>query len=78
MKKLLLIILLFCLNSFGQETNLVLIQAKTDFKKLESDFNPNNQELLKKEEELKILLEDISKNQDSNLINKLKINLSEI
>jgi hypothetical protein len=48
MKKLLLITLLFCLNSFGQETNLVLTQAKTDFKKLESDFNPNNEELLKK------------------------------
>ena len=78
MKKLLVITLLFCLNSIAQENNLVLTQAKTDFKKLESDFNPNNQELLKKEEELKALLEEISKNQDPNLTSQLRVNLSEI
>ena len=42
MKKLLLITLLFGINSFGQDLKLVLDQAKTDFKKLESAFNPNN------------------------------------
>ncbi|MEO8254789.1 MAG: hypothetical protein ABI554_10440 [Flavobacterium sp.] len=79
MKKLLLLIaLLFGINSFGQDTNPLLTQAITDFKKLEIDFNPNNQELLKKEGELKVLLEEISKNQDSKLTNNLTTKLSEI
>ncbi|MFL9831468.1 hypothetical protein ABS764_11480 [Flavobacterium sp. ST-87] len=77
-KILLLTALLFGINSFGQETNPVLDQATTDFKKLESDFTPNNQELLKKEEELKVLLEEISKNQDPNLTKNLNTKLSEI
>lgn len=78
MKKLLLVTLLFGINSFAQETNPVLIQATTDFKKLESDFNPNNQELLKKEEELKVLLAEIAKNQDPKLTSNLTTKLSEI
>lgn len=78
MKKLLLITLLFGINSFGQDLKLVLDQAKTDFKKLESDFNPNNQELLKKEEELKVLLAEIAKNQDPKLTSNLTTKLTEI
>jgi hypothetical protein len=79
MKKILLLtVLLLGINSFAQETNPVLIQATTDFKKLESDFNPNNQELLKKEEELKFLLAEISKNQDPKLTSNLTTKLSEI
>nr|WP_315153939.1 hypothetical protein [uncultured Flavobacterium sp.] len=80
MKKQLLIItlLLIVINSFGQDTNPILTQAKTDFKKLESNFNPNNQDLLKKEEELKVLLAEISKNQDPKLASDLSTKLTEI
>lgn len=46
MKKLLLMTLLLGINSFSQETNTILVQATTDFKKLESDFTQNNQEHL--------------------------------
>lgn len=79
MKNLFMIyLLLLGINSFAQETNPVLVQATTDFKKLETDFNPNHQELLKKEEELKVLLAEISKNQDPKLTSNLTTKLSEI
>jgi hypothetical protein len=79
MRKLLIITLfLLGINSFSQETNSLLIQATTDFKKLETDFNPNYQEILKKEQELKILLTEITKTQNPKLTSDLSTKLTEI
>jgi len=77
-KSLIITLFLLGVNSFSQETNPLLIQATSDFKKLETDFNSNYQELLKKEQEIKILLTEITKTQNPKLTSNLSTKLIEI